>query len=393
MTKRGRILSTMAAALLTCAGLLAAPSALGESPAPERRDAAGSPATPDASPRAAAAPPKAERKRAEQAEEKVKDEARRLWREGLEAARGDDVELARLRFAKSLALYPHAETLRNLALVELASAEHTVEGATHLAEYLALRDDLPKADREQLEATLAAAEKKVGRLELDVEPEHALLEVDGQRVAPPLASRIRYVSPGKHRIEAWLPGARRVGRDVEVHAGQSRTVLFVLDKANGEGQANPGAPESAIREAPLTPPPAGEVSSSHWPEAKLWAVIGGSALTAVALGVGIYGEVGLASAKDDVREARDEVDAVGPGEGACFDSGRGAVSPACRKLDDAASDQERVATVATAGWIATGALAAGTAAVWLLWPNEPGATSAAPWVSDRELGWVISGRF
>ncbi len=317
-------------------------------------------------------------------------EARRRWDEGLQAASEGNFELAVAAFRQSYSLVPHVETLRNLGLAELEVGDF-VQAAQHLSKYLAVKSDLSEENREELESELTNAERMVGRLDLDVTPSDAVLQIDGVRVEPPLTGRAWYVEPGRHRILARMPGAQPIEQEVELGAGQQKPVAIALIVSRPTEEELAAAKER---------PAAGDQRAERWPELKRWVVVGGGALTVLSLGLGFYGEAALSTASADVRTAQaDAWEAAGVRDARYpCQSPSGAALDACRDLRDATEDERRAAWIANVGWIGAGVFGAATVAAWLFWPDEDAATASVsvrllPWVAEHGSGCVLGGRF
>lgn len=235
------------------------------------------------------------------------------------------------------------------------------DAAEHLAfsirTYPAKEGEAPK---KRLEGWLADAKKHVGTVTIAVNKSGAEILVDGASSGrSPLADPI-FVEPGERTIEARLDGHEPASERVVAEAGSVHEVRFDLVE-------KPGAvvlPPSGLDD----PPPAG---SGNDPQAngggarsslKPAIVIGGAALTAVALGVGIGFGVDHASAKSDANELSDKL-----GNDGCS---RDPNDPNCRKLSDAVDREERSGQIATIGFVAAGIFGVATLSTYLLWSED-----------------------
>ncbi len=328
-------------------------------------------------------------------------EARRRWDEGLEAAKDGNFELAVAAFRQSYTVYPHVETLRNLALAELEVGDF-VQSATHLSKYLSESTELLPREREGLERELSSTERMVARLDLDVTPENAVLLVDGVRVEPPIAGRPLYLSPGRHEIHASLGESRSVNESVDLGAGRYLPLRLSLDEDPRARSGKAGASRGGASVEDSLSSRDDEV----WPVSKRWAVVCGGVLTAASLGVAAYGEATLAAAGGDVDDARADL-AIGSGSTYPCAAPTGEVARKCQELRDAEDEERRAARISNIGFITAGILGVATAATWLLWPDEqperraravPGASPSfglqtTPWVTVTGVGWLMLGSF
>lgn len=213
-------------------------------------------------------------------------EARKLYKQGTEAAQRGKLAEAALLFARAAELAPHAATHVAAGRSFLASKDE-VGAADHLARALAL--GAPEAERGDVEATLAKLREKLGWVEVRGEAGTTRLD---DRPALPIPSAL-HGEPGKHTLSFTLAGGE--GQvEIELHAGRGEEAEAALVREE---------PDAATTPAPTTLEPA-----SAGPSPLL---IGG--LVGVGLGVlggGLTLGLGLAAneAKDDFLASRSESD-------------------------------------------------------------------------------------
>lgn len=138
----------------------------------------------------------------EAASDRLTEQARRRFDEGVRAYAEEDYERARVAFLQTLALKPLPEVLLNLGLAEVQGG-HNLNGARHLAEYLRGRPATTESAESRAAAIrlLGQAERHVARLWFTVEPENATVKVDRAEVGPFSNGHLFwYVEPGTHEV-------------------------------------------------------------------------------------------------------------------------------------------------------------------------------------------------
>lgn len=156
--------------------------------------------------------------------------AREHYDRAIELLKQSEYQKALEELKTAYDLHPHYAVLYNLGMT-YAALDKPLEAADHLERYLreggtALAEDR----RAETERTLAAQTRKLGRLELGVEPVGARVTVDGvARGSAPLSGPVR-VLPGKRSVVVELEGYRSEKRTVDASAGQLLPVPIALTK-------------------------------------------------------------------------------------------------------------------------------------------------------------------
>lgn len=292
-------------------------------------------------------------------------DAEARFREGLSRVQSGDFASARVAFVQAYAVLKSADVLWNLALSELKS-NHPLEALEHFEEYV--RDArTSEPDRARARRYIDELHGKVGRLAVDA-PSGLTLVVDG-RVLPqltPLAVPID-VAPGEHFVEARLGDRSRMMR-IQAAAGSVVALRFRADElATGGAAGSSGAASAngsaAANGASTTGPvePSNEQPRSETSRYVVSGVLFGAGV--VAAGTAVAFALSASSSKSDG-------DALlsAASDNACVRSS----SPDCAALDAA-----RRAELRSDGWalglgITSGALIAGSAAAFFLWPRAGG---------------------
>ncbi len=133
--------------------------------------------------------------------DKITEQARQKFLEGVAAYDAKNYEEARELFLQAYALKRHPAVLLNLGQSEIR-AGYTEDGGNHLQQFLR---EFAQATAEQKTAAregISEARKKTGYAILIVDTDGTLLAIDGQPIGQsPLADPV-FVKPAEHEIEA-----------------------------------------------------------------------------------------------------------------------------------------------------------------------------------------------
>ena len=217
-------------------------------------------------------------------------QARELYVEGAKAARSGHPDRARLFYISAWRAQHHWQIAGSLGHAELALGRYC-DAAEHLAFFLRetrYLTTLDPRDRATIARDLERAKAKVGAVTAIVEPAGAEVLVDGAPVGTaPLADAV-FVEPGRHVIEARMPGrvAAVEARDL-VPGGATQVVLRLAPVAAVEPPAAQ-PPQQPPQPLAVAPPP----RSIARPNRAI--VIGGAVTTGVLAVVGVGLGVGSA---------------------------------------------------------------------------------------------------
>jgi hypothetical protein len=205
-----------------------------------------------------------------------KTAARDLLREGNKLFAENRFDAALARFENAYALYPSPKLSFNIASAHEALG-HLVPAADWFERFLRDSgfDSKAKLTREA-KARLAKLDTKLARVTIESWSTSARVELDGQNVARPEAIR---VMPGKHVLIAQREGYEKLTKELELAAGESKTIALELKPIVAAAPVEPPLPAPTPRaEAPLivsAPPPADDDSivEKWW----FWAIVVGAA--------------------------------------------------------------------------------------------------------------------
>jgi hypothetical protein len=167
------------------------------------------------------------------AADSAKQQAARLLDAGVAQFEEGHAAEAYASFQSAYQLYPSPKILLNMGQA-LKALGRVAEAAQAYQRFLMETSALPEVgDRRVALARAGLAEilPHLGRVRLSVQPDQAVVSVDGRPMGPASQLRIIYLSPGDHRVTASSNGF--VGRSVPVAAvaGYEERLELVLDPA------------------------------------------------------------------------------------------------------------------------------------------------------------------
>lgn len=304
-------------------------------------------------------------------------EAKTRFDEGLRRYAARDYEGAWAAFTQAYSVLKSADVLWNLCMAELRSGR-PLDSIRHIRAYL--RDPrTTDADRARARKYLAEASQKTAHVVVDA-PAGAKIAVDGHAEAEGLTEPVD-LEAGKHKVEC-KQGSIEQSVEVDLLAGQTVSVKF-LPAQEGQTPASPTV-VTVRSEAEAAPATAMVERPAEGPGVRTWLGFGlaGGALVATGVGVGFL--VASAGAKDDAARLRSTLSDPVSG---CYQS----TTAVCRELNDSADSEVTRKNVATGAFVAAGALALGSAAVFIFWPERR--PKIAPMVGAGGAGAMVTGEF
>jgi tetratricopeptide (TPR) repeat protein len=297
----------------------------------------------------------------------------------------ENYEGARAAFARAYEIDPTAATLFNLALSEL-NADHPVEAAAHLREYLTHADE-PAVKLESVRTKwLPRAEARTARLDVFASA-GAQLAVDG---AVPLDAKATtgptgapiiaiVIAAGEHEVSA-RQGTLSETQHVTARGGELVELHF---------QRVAAAPAPALAIGWTGSSETREHTESGAPRAK-WitvVVLGSAAVVAAGFGVGF----GIAAA-NKASDAQNVQNSAGSAWSRSLCYGANA-PPLCTQYKGDVDANRAYWTVSAASYVGAGVLGAASLATWMLWKPKPGAIAARPMLGAQGGGLVVDGRW
>jgi tetratricopeptide (TPR) repeat protein len=299
-------------------------------------------------------------------------EVKDLTRAGIAQYRKGNLDEARAQFAKAWALKQTMELAASLAEVEMR-LQRFADAAEHWEYYI---QHLPP-DRTDAEFQLAECRKHLGSVRVAVDTPGAVVSLDGEVLGPAPVRRDIWVNPGAHLFQARGHDGKLATQQISIASGEAQMVTLMLG-AGAPTDAGP-APAVAASEPPRTGADASGLST------KTLVILGGSALSLGAMGVGVGFTLKAGAAANDADALRAQIAAAGDpslaGEGAYCSPPPGERPSQCDAYSAKLDDEENARNVALASFVTGGVLAVGTVVTALLWPAQAAKTGHAPRVT------------
>jgi hypothetical protein len=316
------------------------------------------------------------------------DRADELFRQGNQAFAAGDARAAYEAYRGAWSLRKSFDIACNLGRTE-AELSLSRDAAEHLDYCLktypaSSRDDLREANK-RFRELFADVRARVAALRIETRPPGAEIAVDGASYGTTPLNRDVFVDPGRHRVRAELQGFDDEERAIEVVAGASLTVSFLLGRSQ---EALPSVP-TPFPGVDATKPSASERRTAS---VRTTAVISGAALTLIGLGVGTGFHLDARATSNRIGRIGRALE-LGPGRAVCSE---GSPPPDCEKLRDEVAEEKTARKGANVAFTASALLGLATVAAWLVIPDEHGKGPSAkvgPIVAPSFAGVAATGRY
>lgn len=330
-------------------------------------------------------------------------QARTLFQQGVHENLAGHYERAEELFRKSYQLVRHSTTLRNLADSE-AGAGHLAAAARDYSQLLHghVQPPLDAKAKHRIEKALQGLQPRVGRLQITVDVDGAVVTVDGEPAGKSPLATAWYVTVGKHEVVAQKAGLPVRTQSVEVAAGQAQRVMLSLKSTPATAPTVASRPDPEPGAGSGAPPvPGPQPAHDQGPPADrsgrpVWPLYVGGGVTVAGLAVGIGFTLAAGSKRSDANALKASLTSKA-GAGACAGGTRYASD--CARYHDDLNAVGTDRNVALAGFIAGGVGAAFTVG-YLIWrggssPSSKQGTSVHPAVAVGSRGAALSlvGRF
>jgi hypothetical protein len=286
------------------------------------------------------------------------EEAEQLIRQAIELRQQNKDERALPLLEKAYHLTRTPRTAGQLGLVEMALG-YSLEAEGYLNEALASPDHPWVAKNlGTLQRAVARLREQIGDLTVTGTPDGAEVWVNGKRAGQlPLAAPVR-LNKGTAAVELRAPGYVSASQSVVITGGGHQQVGFSLTR------------EEVVGPLPPPPPPLPDDGSRKRLRRYAWAAAG---VGAAAIGFGIV-ESFVAVDKQDTFNNHTGPDPNNPGR-TITDCNTKNLSDACRPLADS---YHNAVTLAVVGYGVGGALAIGSAVLFVMSSPKRHAAAAAP---------------
>jgi len=162
----------------------------------------------------------------------LKHKAQELLTEGNALVLEGDFGAALVKFRTAHELYPSPKLLLNIG-TSLRQMGRNAEAAATYEQYLAHPDADP-ARADELRGILVELDKLVGRLDIRVGETGVRVSLDGARLRDLQGHTVARVDPGRHTLVAEKEGRAPTVRHVAVAAGETASVVLVLNEPGQE---------------------------------------------------------------------------------------------------------------------------------------------------------------
>ncbi len=332
----------------------------------------------------------------------VQQQIRSWVNEGAAASARNDSEGARAALLKAWDMKPLAMIAANLGYVEIKLGLYR-EAAEHLQFFLDKAPTDHPEQRSDAEQRLAECRKHITIVEIQANVYGAQVTMDGLEIGlTPLANK-RFVEPGMRTIEVTSPGYQPQTRAVSFEAGGDVVVRFELrvEPVLSIDDALPNEPAPVVRavSAPLV------AVERTGVQPRTWFLIGGSAATAMGLGVGIAYRIKANSLNRDANSTLAQVDDLSTSSQIakheeCFNR-TGTALTLCNQFHSTLTKEDSAINISTPAFITAGALGVATVATHFLWPRKTSKIEqkhqawiqVSPWSTSAVAGVRVTGGF
>lgn len=163
-------------------------------------------------------------------------EARAHFQRGLALLNARNYDGALAEFERSYALNPRPSVLYNIA-VTLQALHRYPEAARALERYLQEATNVQPARRAEIEQVLSQLRSLIARVRVTVEPAGATVRLDGRAVGTAPLARPVEVGPGRHVIEAVVPGRPTAREEFTIASGEDRSVFLTVAPAGSQSSS------------------------------------------------------------------------------------------------------------------------------------------------------------
>ena len=324
----------------------------------------------------------------------ARDQAVVHFNEGNEAFSRGDTHEAYKQYQTAWELHPTFDIACNLGRAE-AELGKLPQAALHLSYCLEHFSSSPQQDlrdaRQRYSELFDTVRTQVSSLKFVVEPNGAVVIVNGANVGTTPLDHEVFVFPGTQVVELKIDGYHDLRREVPAFAGESRSLELRLERLEPTLAPSAAAPaadaDDEMRER-------GTSTSDPGVSTRSIALVSGAVLTAAGAGVGLGFYLQGAKLDDEASVLRERIQSAGaPDPNPCAT----ASDAECAQLSDTLDRRNQAWTISTVGFVSMGVFGLGTLATWLWWPTTPTSSPSAhaptivPVVTGQHWGASISG--
>jgi hypothetical protein len=286
-------------------------------------------------------------------------QSRELFRKGLAAYEGGQLNEAHQLFQQVWDIQPSSDVAMELAQTEIDLGQFAL-AAEHL-DY-AIHNFTPSINdkmRNIAKQAFADTLKRVGKLHIVMNQDAAEIFVRGRSVGTSPLKKDVYIDPGPCSVEARFESSHDK-QEVLAEVGKETTVALALRAAPSSSQ--PAAAAAPVAAAPIESPSEAAIPVENAKRSVVPVVIGG-ALFVVGAATAIGFKLDESSADSAADRARKTVGPAGCGPGS-------PTSGECSTIADSAKTHDRDVKFQVAGLVLAGTAAVATSLYWF-WPRAP----------------------
>jgi hypothetical protein len=306
---------------------------------------------------------------------------------GIAAYKKRDYETAEGHLGKAWKLSHTPLVAATLATTEMKLKHYRAAGE-HWSVYLRNLATNQQAERAETLAQLEICRKYSGAVQLVVDEPQATVTIDGNDIDLTETGGEVWLEPGNYTISAHKLQRTSELQTLTIKPGDLVTVRLTLPPETVTLSSKVTLIEASIKPNP---------TKSKGLAPKTVVLLGESALTLIAIGVGTGYFIAWHSANSDAVDLRKQVALEAPSsDGPCsLSKPPAACGPLRQRVDDSIHD----AKVLNVLMPTTAVLAAVTIGTYLLWPDSKAAQpataglSVSPWVGETTKGAVLQGAF
>ncbi len=317
------------------------------------------------------------------------DVARKLYEDGRAFYRQKEFAKARSAFLAAWALRRHWQVAGNLGDSERRLGLFR-DAAEHLAfavrvgasDTVAQAQDRAQAqeDVSRMRAILDEVTREVATVKVSSTQSGSEIWLDGKHVGQIPLDDPMFLDPGQHTIETRAAGQSLTKISLNVNRGEMRDLQLPLSSRS----TSTTAAGSSVVLRPET--------TSGFSSTRTVLLIAGTGTTLAAAGFGIWFLTRASAAQSDVDRLSAQTRQQ-DGPGACL-APDAIAQPVCTQLQQAADRKSAATSGETASWVMTGAFAAATAGIYVLWPqHDREAALVTPQLGPHGGAVVIHGTF
>lgn len=312
-----------------------------------------------------------------------------LIQNGIDAYKRRDYEAAELHLRRAWQLSPMPLLAATLASTEM-KLKHYRAAAEHWSAYLNGLPEEQQSLRPEALVQLNLCRKYVGTVRIVVEPTQAIVKVDGEDMGSIAPDTEIWLEPGLHSFLAHDAERESESVALSINPGDQTVVHLSLPPLAPILPPSPNTSQVSVRRQAFTPQPP---QSSKTMTTKTIVLIGETASTFVALGIGVGYLIANHKAASDSRALRSQIDRD-VSYSVKYPCALEKPPASCATLRERLDAKVRYGKIADHAIPIAALLGAITFATYVIWPERAPRTSGAslsvaPWWNETTKGTEV----